>query len=201
MCTRTVSTFWKEKGRRCLAISARLQPARVQKRKNRVDNPAEKRTGCHRFMYRSYKGDNMSMQEFGQEEQERLEQGIYQVDYMGSYEAERQKIHPVEGQGQSAARHIVAIVLSSVGFVFSILGVVGSAIVLQAARIGDNFEARPPHIAGGVLGLVGSILAMLVFIAIFVVALVLLARRIALRRGAGRISSHSRSVGSLGNMG
>jgi hypothetical protein len=39
----------------------------------------------------------MSMQEFEQEEREKSEQGAYQVGYMGSYEAERQKIHPVEG--------------------------------------------------------------------------------------------------------
>jgi uncharacterized membrane protein YhaH (DUF805 family) len=92
-------------------------------------------------------------------------------------------------------------VLSSVGFAFSILGVIGSAIVLQATRSGENFEAHPPLIAGGVLGLLGSLLTMLVFIAIFVVAIVLLARRIALRRGAGHIASRGRSIGSLGNMG
>lgn len=143
----------------------------------------------------------MSMQEFEREEQEKSEQGAYRVGYVGSYEAERQKIHPGEGQGQSSALHIVAIVLSSVGFVFSIPGVVGSAIVLQAAQSGIGFQAHPAIIAGGVLGLVSSILAMLVFIAIFIVAVVLLARRIALKRGAGRNASRSRSIGSLGNLG
>ena|SRR5579883_2596370 len=143
----------------------------------------------------------MSMQEFEQEEQEKSEQGAYQVGYMGSYEAERQKIHPVEGQGQGIALHIVAIVLSSLGFVFSILGVIGSALVLQAAQSGENFEAHPPLLAGGVLGLIGSLLTMLIFIAIFVVAIVLLARRIALRRGGGHSASRSRSIGSLGNLG
>ena len=140
----------------------------------------------------------MSMQEFEQEEQEKSEQSAYQANYMGSYEAERQKIHPGEAQRQGIALHIVAIVLSSIGFVFSILGVVGAAIVLQTAQIGGNAEAHPALIVGGVLGLVGSILAMLVFIAIFVVAVVLLARRSILRRGSGSISSRSRSFGCLG---
>ncbi len=143
----------------------------------------------------------MSMQEFEQEEREKPEQDAYQEGYMGSYEAERQKIHPVEGQGQSSTLHILAIVLSSIGFVFSILGVVGSAMVLQAAQIRIDIQAQPSLIVGGVLGLAGSLLAMLVFIAIFVVAVVLLARRIALRRGAGHIASRSRSIGGLGNLG
>src|SRR5581483_5529381 len=121
----------------------------------------------------------MGMQEFEQEEQEKSEQRAYQ--YMGSYETERQKIYPGEAHRESIALHIVAIVLSSIGFVFSILGIVGAAIVFQTARIGGNAEVHPALVAGGVLGLVGSILSMLVFIAIFVVAIVLLARRIILR--------------------
>jgi uncharacterized membrane protein YhaH (DUF805 family) len=143
----------------------------------------------------------MSMQEFEQEEQGQPVQSVYREGYTGDYEAEQQKIHPYEGQRQGSALHIVAIVLSSIGFAFSVVGIVGSAIVLQVVQSRGDLMAYPALIAGGVLGLVSSILAMLVFIAIFVVAIVLLARRIALRRASGRASSRRRNIGSLGNLG
>src|SRR5258707_10892826 len=148
----------------------------------------------------------MSMQEFEQEEQGQAPgQSEYRAGYMGSYETEQQKIHPYGEQRQNSALHIVAIILSSIGFSFSIVGIVGSAIVLHFARnatgLGDYSKLIGDYsqlIAGGVLGLVSSIMATLVFLAIFVVAIVLLARRVALRRGIGRASLRRRSLGNLG---
>lgn len=140
----------------------------------------------------------MSMQEFEQEEQGQAGQSAYQADYMGDYKAEQQKIHPYEGQRQSNALHIVAIVLSSIGFAFSIMGVVGSSLVLQWAQSGV-FPTE--FTVGGGLGLASSIVAMLIFIAIFVVAIISLALRAVRRRGFGRFSSRGRNIGGLGNRG
>ncbi|HLI69307.1 MAG TPA: hypothetical protein VKV19_06070 [Ktedonobacteraceae bacterium] len=140
----------------------------------------------------------MSMQEFEQEAQGQSGQSAYRADYTESYEAGQQKIQPFEGQRQSNAMHIVAIVLSSIGFAFSIMGVVGSSIVLQWAQSGV-FPTE--FTVGGKLGLASSIVAMLIFIAIFVVAIISLALRAIRRRGFGRFPSRRRSMGNLGNLG
>jgi hypothetical protein len=123
------------------------------------------------------------MQEFEQESQEEQEQSGYQTSYAENYQSEQRKIQPYEQQRQGYALHIVAIVLSAIGFCLSIVGIVGATLVLQAARYSVGFLAGRMFIVGGVLALVSSILVIFVFIAIFVVALVLLARRVALRRG------------------
>ena len=200
MCTRTVSSFLGN----AHATDGASFPATTNRRAetyNHKEHATKKCVKSEHFIYLLEKGESMSMQEFEQEEQEQPGQSTYQADYRGSYEAEQQKIHPDGGQRQGNALHIVAIVLSSLGFAFSVVGIVGSAIVLHAAQSIDGPAAHPELIAGGVLGLVSSILALLVFVAIFVVAIVLLAIKSILRRGAGRMSLHSRSIGSLGNLG
>ncbi len=140
----------------------------------------------------------MSMQEFEYKEQATQEPSEYQGSYVGSYEMEQQKIQPRGRQGQGSALHIVAIVLSSIGFGFSVVGVVGSALVLVNAHAVQGLLEFRELVAGGVLGLVSSILALLVFAAIFVVALVLLARRMALRRGLGSTSLRRKNMGNRG---
>jgi hypothetical protein len=74
--------------------------------------------------------------------------------------------------------------LSSLGFFLTLAGIVGSALVLKFAN------GQQTLLAGGAIGLVSSILALLVFVAIFVVAVVALARPYVvrrLRRSRGRL--------------
>ncbi len=133
----------------------------------------------------------MSMQEYEQESQEKPERSEYQAGYVGSYEIEQQKIYPYGGQTQGSTLHIVAITLSSIGFFFAVAGIVGSAIVLQAAGTESFGNLTQTLQIGGVIGLLGSLFAMLAFIAIFVVAVVML-RSMALRRGYRRSSSRGK---------
>ena len=90
------------------------------------------------------------------------------INYSAGYESE-QKIYP---------HGIFAIILSSIGFFLTVAGIVASAIVLQFAN------GRQVVLVGGVIGLLSSIGAMLMCVAIFVIAVVTLALRT--RRVRGR---------------
>lgn len=124
-------------------------------------------------------------QQFGQQWQQ---PGEYNAEYPGSYASEQQqeyievvagddsqqqqKIYPQQGSSaRGKALGIIAIILSSLGFFISVAGIVISALVLKFAH------GQEERLAGGVAGLVGSIVVMLVCIAIFVTAVVILALR------------------------
>ena len=111
--------------------------------------------------------------------------GEYRAEYPGRYEPEpeqQQKIYPQaesERRGAGTLLGIVAILLSSLGFFLTLAGIVGSAIVLKFAN------GQQALVAGGAIGLVTSILALLIFVAIFVVAVIALARPYVLREMSG----------------
>jgi uncharacterized BrkB/YihY/UPF0761 family membrane protein len=109
----------------------------------------------------------------GQEWQASQEYGEYRADYPGQYESEQhQKMYPQEQRRLGGTvLSIFTIILSSIGFFFTIAGIVASAIVLKYAH------GQQEILAGGVIGLVSSILVMLLFVAIFVIAVVALALR------------------------
>lgn len=128
-------------------------------------------------------------QQSGQEWQASQPYGEYRAEYPGRYEPEpeqQQKIYPQaesEQRGAGTFLGIVAVLLSSLGFFITLAGIVGSAVVLKFAN------GQQALVAGGAIGLVSSILALLVFVAIFVVAVVALARPYVvrgLRRSRGR---------------
>ena len=112
-------------------------------------------------------------QQSGQEWQANQEYGEYRADYPGKYEPEQQqKIFPQDEQRLNVTfLGIFAIILSSVGFFLTVAGIVASAIVLKYAH------GQQALLAGGVIGLLSSIGAMLMCVAIFVVAVVVLALR------------------------
>ncbi len=119
-------------------------------------------------------------QQPGQEWQANQEYGEYRADYPGKYEPEQQqKIYPQEERWlNGTALGIFAIILSSIGFFLTVAGIVASAIVLQYAN------GQQAVLAGGIIGLLSSIGAMLMCVAIFVVSVVVLAlrtRRVRLR--------------------
>ena len=122
-------------------------------------------------------------QQAGQQWQTSQPYGEYRAEYPGRYQPEpEQKIYPQpEQRGTGTLLGIVAILLSAPGFFISLAGIVGSAVVL---KFGNGQQAL---VVGGVIGLVSSILAMLVFIAIFVVAVIALVRPYVVRglRGPG----------------
>ena len=95
------------------------------------------------------------------------------VDYAEDYETEQeQKIYPQTTRRlNGTALAIFAIIFSSIGFFLTVTGIVASAIVLQ---YGHQMQAV---LAGGIIGLLSSIGAMLMCIAIFVFAVVTLALR------------------------
>jgi len=103
------------------------------------------------------------------------------VDYSAGYESEQeQKIYPQKSRWlDGTALAIFAIIYSSIGFFLTVAGIVASAIVLQFGH------AQQAILAGGVIGLLSSIGAMLMCIAIFVFAVVTLALRA--RRARGRV--------------
>jgi len=114
-------------------------------------------------------------QSSGQSEQEwqaSQEYSGYRAD-AGRYEQEQQKIYPQEERGMrgTALVLLATIILSSVGFFLAVAGIVGSAIVLKYANGQSTIQA------GGGIGLASSIIAMLICIAIFVIAVVALAMR------------------------
>jgi hypothetical protein len=103
------------------------------------------------------------------------------VQYSEEYESEQeQKIYPQKSRWlDGTALAIFAIIFSSIGFFFTVAGIVASTIVLQ---FGHEQQAV---LAGGIIGLLSSIGAMLMCVAIFVFAVVTLALRS--RRARGRV--------------
>ena len=113
-------------------------------------------------------------QQSGQEWQTNQEYGEYRADSSEGYESaqQQQKIYPQEEQRLGGiALGIFAIILSSIGFFLTVAGIVASAIVLQYAN------GQQAVLVGGIIGLLSSIGAMLICIAIFVVSVVVLALR------------------------
>jgi len=99
------------------------------------------------------------------------------------FESEQeQKIYPQKSRWlDGTALAIFAIIFSSIGFFFTVAGIVASAIVLQFGH------AQQAVLAGGIIGLISSIVAMLMIIGIFVIAVVTLALRSRRFRGRVRI--------------
>jgi hypothetical protein len=114
----------------------------------------------------------------------------YRAGYAGEYEAE-QKIYPRdERRMQGRTLGILAIILAAIGFFPAVAGIVGSALVLEYA------QGPAVILVGGVIGLVSSIIVMLVFVVLFVIAVFALARPYLIRgRGTapGRSSSRGKS--------
>jgi hypothetical protein len=111
-------------------------------------------------------------QQSGQEWQPSQEYGEYRAEYPGRDQPEQQqRIYPQEERSLYAkALWIITIVLSSIAFFLTVAGIVGSAIVLKYAN------GQAGVLAGGIIGLVSSIGAMLMCVAIFVIAVVAVAR-------------------------
>jgi hypothetical protein len=107
------------------------------------------------------------------------------VHYSAGYESEQeQKIYPQKSRWlDGTALAIFAIIFSSIGFFLTVAGIVASAIVLQ---FGYGQQAV---LAGGIIGLLSSIGAMLMCVAIFGIAVVTLALRSRRVRGRIRIGS------------
>src|SRR5438874_12614056 len=105
------------------------------------------------------------------------------VDYSEEYESEQeQKIYPQKSRWlDGTALAIFAIIFSSIGFFLTVAGIIASAIVLQ---FGHSQQAV---LAGGIIGLLSSIGALLMCVAIFVIAVVTLALRARRVRGRVRI--------------
>src|SRR5579859_1284630 len=129
-------------------------------------------------------------QQSDQEWQANQPYGGYRAEEPGRYEPEpeqQQKIYPQDESRQRGAGTllgIVAILLSAPGFFFTVAGIVGSAIALKFSN------GQQAVVVGGVIGLISSILALLMFVAIFVVAIIALTRPLVLRgmrRSRGRI--------------
>jgi uncharacterized membrane protein len=96
-----------------------------------------------------------------------------QAGYLRADEPQQQqKIYPQMEQSLDKVFWIITIPLASIGFFFTIAGIVASAIVLKYAN------GQGQLLAGGVIGLISSIMALLVCIAIFVIAVIALAIRI-----------------------
>jgi hypothetical protein len=103
------------------------------------------------------------------------EYGAYRAE-MGP-NAQEQKISPQETpRSRVSVLGILTIVFSSIGFGPAIVGIVGSALVLS------NRDGSPYLLTGGILGLVGSIVALLLFVTIFVLSLIAAARSAARSR-------------------
>jgi hypothetical protein len=97
---------------------------------------------------------------------------------------QEQKIYPQKSRwSDGTALAIFAIIFSSIGFFLTVTGIVASAIVLQYGH------TQQAVLAGGIIGLLSSIGAMLMCIAIFVFAVVTLALRSRRVRGRVRIGA------------
>ena len=112
----------------------------------------------------------------------------YSVDsghYSEEYESEQeQKIYPQKSRWlDGTALAIFVIIFSSIGFFLTVAGIVASAIILQFGH------AQQAILVGGLIGLLSSIGAMLLCIAIFVFAVVTLALRSRRVRGRVRIGA------------
>ena len=107
------------------------------------------------------------------------------VDYSEEYDFEQeQKIYPQKSRWlDGTALAIFALIFSSIGFFLTVTGIVASAIVLQFGH------AQQAVLVGGLIGLLSSIGAMLMCIAIFVFAVVTLALRARRARGRVRIGA------------
>jgi hypothetical protein len=107
------------------------------------------------------------------------------VHSSAGYESEQeQKIYPQKSRWlDGTALAIFAIIFSSIGFFLTVAGIVGSAIVLQFGH------AQHAVLAGGIIGLLSSIGALLICVAIFVFAVVTLALRTRRIRGRVRIGA------------
>src|SRR5579884_3364255 len=104
--------------------------------------------------------------EAGYSDQQELQQEAFERE--GAYQA--QKITPQEGQSlRTRVFTILVIILSSLGFFLTVAGIVASAIVLK------NAQGQQALLAAGVIGLVSAILVMLICIALFVIAVIILA--------------------------
>ncbi len=130
-------------------------------------------------------------QPFGQEWQTSQEYKGYSAQYPGRYEPEQQG-YSVGGDGDDSQQQkiypqemlsprtkmlgILGIAFSAIGFFATLAGIIVSSIVLSHA------EGQVAMQVGGVIGLVGSIVVMLVCIAIYVIAVVALTRRRIRRR-------------------
>ncbi len=100
------------------------------------------------------------------------EYGAYRAET--EQNAQEQKVYSQETrESRVSVLNVLAIVFSSIGFGPAIIGIVGSAIVLQYS------EGSQHLLTGGILGLVGSIVALLLFVTIFVLSIVAAARRAA----------------------
>jgi hypothetical protein len=85
----------------------------------------------------------------------------------GNYQA--QKISPPEELSTlGKVLGTFAIIFSAMGFVLMVIGIVGAGLALR------NAHGLPQAMAGGILGLVSSILGMLIFIAFFVTSIIVL---------------------------
>lgn len=100
------------------------------------------------------------------------EYGAYRAE--GGRNAQEQKIYPQETrEARVSVLNIFTIIFSSIGFGPAIVGIVGSVLVLS------NRNGSQYLLTGGILGLVGSIVALLLFVAIFVISIVSAVRRAA----------------------
>ncbi|MBV9258321.1 MAG: hypothetical protein JO215_09910 [Ktedonobacteraceae bacterium] len=99
------------------------------------------------------------------------EYGTYRAETWRN--AQEQKIYPQETRESrvSVLLSYLTIGFSATGFGASVIGLVGSSIVL------GHGDGSKDLLAGGILGLVGSIVALLLFTTIFVLAIVSEARR------------------------
>ena len=104
------------------------------------------------------------------------EYGTYRAETWRN--AQEQKIYPQETRESrvSVLLSYLTIGFSATGFGASVIGLVGSSIVL------GHGDGSKDLLAGGILGLVGSIVALLLFTTIFVLAIVSEARRKAHRQ-------------------
>lgn len=124
---------------------------------------------------------------YDQEWQANQEYGGYHAESVERNELADQKVYPQEEQSRLAALPWISmIVFSSSGVFFTVAGIVGSAIALQYAH------GQQTVIAGGVIALVSSILAMLACIAIFVISVVTLSLRA--RKGQWRARARRRTM-------
>jgi hypothetical protein len=99
-----------------------------------------------------------------------LQKLTQQLVVASSHQPEQQTPAQDERRRRGAAISLLAAsVIASVGFVFTVAGIIGAALALQAAK------GQAEALAGGGLGLVGSIGALLACVAIFVICIVTLA--------------------------
>lgn len=134
----------------------------------------------------------MSMQEFELEAQPASEHRDYQAGYVRSHEMDQQKLQPPKEQRNVLP--IVVLVLSLIGFILTVAGMIASALVLRltlnTASLGD--DARTLLLVGGAFVLICAFVVMLIFLTLFVVAVVTLARRSARRRRYESAALHIR---------